>query len=349
MKKICLVADMPNWAFDKIAHKIKKELAFKYCIEIDYFNVYTSEENLYDFIERHEDCDLIHFFWRKSLLMIESEEFKQKVAEKGMNIELYIEQKRNKLSSGVYDFLYLKEEDIDIYKKIFNNYIKQYYVSSKKLYNVYSKIEKYKKPLMIVHDICEPTNYKPINIERLNVPNIEHRELVIGWVGNSVRKVDEIDLKGLHTIIIPVLKELKEEGYNIKEWYADRNEKWRTTEEMLEYYSQIDVCLCTSIHEGTPLPVLEAMYCGVPIIATDVGIVREAFGEKQKEFIIGDRENGKNDENIKKKLKQKIVYLYNNRNMFKVLSEENLISIDKYDGGKIIKEFENYFDECLKD
>ena len=116
---------------------------------------------------------------------------------------------------------------------------------------------------------------------------------------------------------------------------------------MPEYYSNIDVCVCASIHEGTPLPILEAMSCGVPIISTDVGIVSEAIGEKQREYIIGDRQNGKNDENIKKVLKQKINKLYNNRHILKELSEENIESIVAYDGGKIIKQFENYLGMCL--
>ncbi len=171
--------------------------------------------------------------------------------------------------------------------------------------------------------------------------------LLSGWVGNSATMFNDVDLKGFLTIIKPVVRELIDEGYNIKEHYADRNEIWRTTEEMPTYYSEIDLCLCMSIHEGTPLPVLESMYCGVPLITTNVGIVEEALGEKQKKFIIGDRENGKNDENIRQALKEKIIELYNNRHLLVELSNENLESIKKYDNGKIIKEFESYFDMCL--
>ena len=105
--------------------------------------------------------------------------------------------------------------------------------------------------------------------------------------------------------------------------------------------------VCASVHEGTPRPVLESMYSGIPIISTDVGIVQEAFGNKQKSFIIGDRENGKNDENIRIVLKEKIIELYNNRELFKELSKENLKSIVDFDGGKTIKDFEKFFDKCL--
>lgn len=343
--KICLVCDIPNWAFDKISCDVQKNLNYKYDIIIDYFDVEKEAENFYEFLEKHEDCNLIHFFWRKGLLQFESEIFKRKVIESGKDFDEYLKKQTAKISTGAYDFLGLTGKYFDGFSRVFNNYCKNYCVSSKKLYDAYLKINGIKKPTAIVHDICNWEHFKPYNLERFKIDN---RELVIGWVGNSVRVVDGVDLKGFHTIIKPVIQELKDEGYNIKEHYADRQERWRTTEEMPEYYSEIDLCLCTSIHEGTPLPILEAMSCGVPVMTTDVGIVREALGVKQKGYIIGDRENGKNDENIKKILKEKIIELYNNRNILKELSDENLKSIVEYDGGKIIKEFENYFDECLK-
>ena len=68
----------------------------------------------------------------------------------------------------------------------------------------------------------------------------------------------------------------------------------------------------------------EGMASGVPLIATDVGIVPEILGTKQKDFIIGDRDNGNNDVVVAKKLKEKIIYLYNNRNVLKELSNENM-------------------------
>lgn len=78
-------------------------------------------------------------------------------------------------------------------------------------------------------------------------------------------------------------------------------------------------------------------------------LLEKRFGEKQKEFIIGDRELGKNDENIRLMLKQKIIELYNNRKMLKLLSDENQRSVVEYDGGKILKEYEDYFDKCMED
>lgn len=342
--RICLVCDIPNWSFDIIAQELKKRLYHKYNIEIKYFNMKEEDEKFYEFLEENDDFDLIHFLWRKILILMESETFKNKVKLSGKDIDMYIQEKKKKISFGVHDFLFLDEENIKLYENIYNKYAKAYYVISKSLYDSYKYIDSYMEPLSIAHDICDFSIFVPENLERFNNYN---RELVIGWVGNGNFRFGEKDLKGLNSIIKPVISNLKEEGYNIKEYYADRNEKWRTVEEMPAYYNQLDLCLCMSIHEGTPRPVLEAMSCGVPIISTNVGVVQEVFGKKQKEFILGSRENGDNDEKIKIKLKQTIIQIYNNRSILKEISDENQKSIVEFDGGKVLKEFEYFFEKCL--
>lgn len=346
--KICIVADVPNWAFDSIAHKIKKELSFKYDIRITYFNRRTEADYFYEFIEKNSDCDLIHFLNRRMLLLIGTEIFEQKVENSGRTLDEYINSKKEMFSTSVYDYMDISDEKVKEYSPIYNEYTKMYYTATKKLFEIYSSIPKFKKPDAMIHDICDSELFVPMSLDRFNYDSIKDREIVIGWVGNSVHSgEDGVDLKGFRTIIKPVISELQSEGYNIKENYADRNDVWRDASEMPNYYSTIDVCICASIHEGTPRPVLEAMYSGIPVISTDVGIVDEALGKKQHEFIIGSRENGLNDEKIREKLKERIIYLYNNRELFKELSEENLISIKEFDGGKIIRAFDKFFEQFL--
>lgn len=48
-----------------------------------------------------------------------------------------------------------------------------------------------------------------------------------------------------------------------------------TYETMQTFYDSVDMLVCTSISEGGPLPVFEAIACGVPVISTDVGLVKE--------------------------------------------------------------------------
>jgi teichuronic acid biosynthesis glycosyltransferase TuaC len=50
-------------------------------------------------------------------------------------------------------------------------------------------------------------------------------------------------------------------------------------EEVVFYYNASDVCLLTSLHEGSPNVIKEAMLCNCPIVSTNVGDVKWVFGE----------------------------------------------------------------------
>ena len=56
---------------------------------------------------------------------------------------------------------------------------------------------------------------------------------------------------------------------------AAREQNFITHENMPEFYQNLDCYVCTSRTEGHPLSVLEAASCGIPILSTPVGIVRE--------------------------------------------------------------------------
>jgi glycosyltransferase involved in cell wall biosynthesis len=51
------------------------------------------------------------------------------------------------------------------------------------------------------------------------------------------------------------------------------------------YYNATDVLLLTSVHEGSPNVIKEAMACGCPIVTTDVGDVKEIIGRTNGCFI----------------------------------------------------------------
>lgn len=342
-EKLAIIIDAPNWAFHSVAKLMKKELDDIAQVDIFALQAPPYNNDLFLLLEDVKEYEHIHFLWRKSLLDFNSEEFKNKLVERNIDYNKYIKLFSSKITTAVYDHMFLNDEKIEEYKDVFNKFSKKYYTSSKKLYNIYNKIKAYPKPETTIIDTFDSTIFYPINLERFE--SINNRPLIIGWVGNSgwnSKDGSNIDYKGLKTILNPVIDELISEGYNIKRNFADRQIKAIPNEEMANYYKDIDLYITCSYHEGTPRPILEAIACGVPIIATDVGIVPEVLGSLQSQFIIGDR-TSTDDNIIRKNLKNCIKKLYENRDLLKKLSDENIARSKKLDSSNYKKLYYDFF------
>jgi len=59
---------------------------------------------------------------------------------------------------------------------------------------------------------------------------------------------------------------------------------------MVLYYCAADVLLMTSLYEGSPNVIKEAMVCNCPIVTTDVGDVKEILNKINGSFIVGNNE-----------------------------------------------------------
>ncbi len=244
------------------------------------------------------------------------------------------------ITTSVYDHSFLNKQSFWI-TEAFLKYAKAYTISSKKLLDIYNRREDIKKkPLMEITDGVDLKKFRPKNLERFST--IKERKIKIGWVGNSKFEDSEKDddLKGVRKIIIPAIEELKEEGYPVERKFADRNEGYIPHDKMPDYYNSIDLYVCASKEEGTPNPVLEAMACGIPVISTNVGIVSEAFGTQQNEYILKER--------TKKELKEKIVQLISHPEYWNKLSNENLKQIEEWSWNKKCKQFKEFFDIAIE-
>lgn len=344
-KKLAIIIDAPNWAFHSVAKLIQKELKNIAIVDIFAFQVEPYNNDLYSLLEDVKEYDYIHFLWRKNLLEFNSNGFKQKLIENNLSYDEYVSYFSKKISTAVYDHMFLSNKEINEYKDVFNKFSRKYYTSSKKLYDIYNNIKEYPNPTTTLIDTFDINQFYPMNISRFENSNIKDKPLILGWVGNSgwnSKDGKNIDYKGLHSILEPVINDLINEGYNIEKFFADRQVKAIPNDEMPLYYKEIDVYITCSYQEGTPRPVLEALACGVPIIATDVGIVPEVLGNLQKEFIIGDRTKN-SDDIIKKNLKNAIIKLYNNRNLLKELSDENISQSKKFDSSNYKELYTNFF------
>ena len=271
-KKLAIIIDAPNWAFHNVANLMKKELENIAVVDIFAIQPEPYHDDLFLLLKDVKSYDYIHFLWRKNLLDFKSDRFKQHLQENNIDYDKYIEFFVPKITTAVYDHLFLTPNEIAEYADVFNKFSRKYYTSSKKLYDIYYNIPEYKKPETTIIDTFDIEIFKPMNLERFKFHNISKRSLVIGWVGNSAwnhADGSEIDYKGLHHILNPVLQDLISEGYDIQTQFADRQIKLIPNNEMPEYYRNIDIYITCSYQEGTPRPVLEALACGVPIIATD--------------------------------------------------------------------------------
>lgn len=340
-KNIAIIYDVDGWAFSNIAREIKKYLSKDF--NIDIFPVSVFDDNVVKLIFLAEKYDLVHCLWRGLLSTIDNEYVESYIYNLGLTKENFLEKYFNKvnITTSVYDHKFLDKESFNNTVS-FAKYAKNYTVSSSILKNIYDNLQIDKKPMMVISDGIDLTKFKPNNLERFEQSNLNNRKIKIGWVGNSefTDSDGDSDLKGVRKIIKPALQELIDEGYPLELKFADRKEGYIPHDKMPEYYNSIDLYVCASKNEGTPNPVLESMASGVPIISTDVGIVRDAFGERQKKFILKER--------TKENLKTKLIELLNDKEEFKKLSEENLKQIQDWTWEKKCYQFRDFFNQNLK-
>lgn len=331
-KHILLVVDNEKWAFYNIASNFQKYL--KDDFDIDIVAMERLNGNIADLFLFAQEYDLIHFFWRGLLLDLNIDFTKTYIYNLGLSVEEFIDRyvQNKTITTAVYDHKLLESEKINEYCK----YIKGYYTSSTLLKNIYQQLTLEKYPDMVITDGIDLTLFKP---KKERFKNIKKRTINVGWVGNS--KWDgEYDHKGLNTIIKPVIEEMIAEGYNLNLCLADSNERLRNREEMAEYYDDIDLYICCSINEGTPNPILESFACGIPVITTDVGIVRDLFGPKQIPYIMKERS--------KDELKKKIILFLENLDKVEGISEENLKQIKKWSWKYKAQDFKKFIEKVLK-
>ncbi|HAQ38437.1 MAG TPA: hypothetical protein DCQ58_08015 [Saprospirales bacterium] len=86
--------------------------------------------------------------------------------------------------------------------------------------------------------------------------------------------------------------------------------------EIHEIYQMSDIFIQPSWAEGFPRTLIEAMACGLPVVATSAGGVLDVLGQKQESYVV--------DVEDRFGFLQRISGLYNDQRMLKELSEENL-------------------------
>ena len=331
--KIGLVVDVENWAFANIANNFKKHIT-----EFDVFILPMSlvDSDIHLMWIMLKDCDIVHFFCRGLPLTYKSPELKEKIEKCGDTYENFYQNylKGKVLTACVYDHLFLGE-DFSATQYWFSG-VELYYVSSGILKKIYDELDIANKPTTVITDGVDLELFYPKSLERFDNTN---RTIKIGWVGNSEWNKGT-DHKGIATIIKPAVEDLKNKGYAVELLTSDKIDKHIPISEMVNYYEKIDIYVCASVNEGTPNPVLESMACGVPVISTDVGIVRDALGETERSFIL--------EERSVECLENAIIEMTEVPGMMKKCSSENLEAIKSWDWKYKANDFVEFIKFALK-
>ena len=113
-------------------------------------------------------------------------------------------------------------------------------------------------------------------------PLPERGPLRLMWVGNPSVK-HHGDNKGFNSIVQPVVDSFDAEQVTL---HTATPESPVARESMGDFYRSNHVLICTSKHEGGPLPIVEALACGRPVISTKVGIVPEVVQHESNGLLI---------------------------------------------------------------
>jgi hypothetical protein len=119
----------------------------------------------------------------------------------------------------------------------------------------------------------------------------DQEPFVFGWVGNSNIQVSGGysggDLKGVGLIKSATTKA------NVKLHILDVTSQEKVPQSKMfdAFYSKIDCYICASESEGTPNTVFESLACGIPVITTKVGNVKDVVIDGFNGFLVDRNED----------------------------------------------------------
>ncbi|MFA6551817.1 MAG: glycosyltransferase family 4 protein, partial [Patescibacteria group bacterium] len=102
-----------------------------------------------------------------------------------------------------------------------------------------------------------------------------------------------------------------------------------------QFLPAFDIYVCSSVKEGLPYSVLEAMQAGLPIASTNVGAIPEVITDGDSGLLIEPKDS--------KALAEKIKYLINNPEIAKQLGKNAEVKAKKFSLEQMIKQTEEIY------
>lgn len=298
MRKVLLLPDTPGWAYDIIAQNIAPHFK-RYKPTIKYVGHILRGTDKVDF----NDYDVVMgFFWYDMVTL---------------GPKHYKNYNPKKVCVGIHGH---------------NSWIKRKIPEKRavQMVSVYPGVGCISKKLMRIFrttsPVFTPSGYADnFKYQKLNV----NGKVKFLWVGDP-GKAHHGDIKGYNDIIKPVFDKRKDVELII----ATKQSKI-PYDKMHDFYYQGHVGLCMSSTEGSPLPIIEAMACGRPVISTDVGIVPELVTNKNGIIV------GRN----KAALDRAITQMVKNKKHLTEMGKQARASVEPRSWEKCAEHYEKLFDK----
>jgi hypothetical protein len=149
-----------------------------------------------------------------------------------------------------------------------NGFVDFVFTTNDTLLKIYSRFLGECTPVFLLQDLP--------NMDLIrNVPLIkfEDRRTDVIWIGNSEWGVRQgyKDHKGLNSVFFPAVEIVKATFPNLRVQVIDSATKRISHSRVIQELADAKILVQTSLHEGTGLPVLEALMLGCRVVSTPVG------------------------------------------------------------------------------
>ncbi len=241
-------------------------------------------------------------------------------------------------------------EALPIWKKLFYKYAEKITAKAKNKLICVSEYDRQiaiqekickKEKLITIHNGVDKINFydKQESISKLNIKNLnlKENEIILGTIGNLYKT------KGFE-YLIKASKILKDKNLNFKLIIIGEGDERKNLEKLIQdlelknnvfligkvnkaskLLKAFDIYICSSVKEGFPYTILEAMQAELPIVSTNVGGIPEMISHNQEGLLVNSKSENKLANSIIKLINEKETRkTFSNKAKEKVSDEFNL-------------------------